>query len=93
MRSVNSQNPLKLKRNDTYGKEELLERGTVIEIQEEDKRKGFYIFSTIGTGCEHPRDHTYMPWGYSPFINSSVTLRYSPIYIFIVLIVLLVNIT
>ncbi|CAD5114394.1 DgyrCDS3529 [Dimorphilus gyrociliatus] len=85
--------PLKLKRNNTEGREEELERGKTIEIDEQDKAKGFYIFSPEGTGCEHPRDYVYMPWGYSPFINSANIVRISPFYIIILVAALIMKIT
>ena len=45
--------------------------GDVIDIP--DGRKGFFIYSSEGTSCEHPRDYIYMPWGYSPWISGAST--------------------
>jgi len=37
---------------------------------------GFFIYPEIGETCEHPRDYIYMPWGYSPWIDSAPTTRH-----------------
>ena len=49
--------------------------GSFVEIS--DGRSGFFIFTTRGASCEHPRDYIYMPWGYSPWI-SAATSTYIP---------------
>ena len=41
--------------------------GKIITI--DNPKSGFSIYTTTGSGCEHPRDYIYMPWGYSPFIS------------------------
>ena len=51
--------------------------GDRIDIQ--DGAKGFFIFSTRGTSCEHPRDYVYMPWGYSPWISAANTADVTPL--------------
>ena len=70
--------PLVLQRNTSYGRDtnlEPLEPGTRIEIS--NPRNGFFIYSTRGTECEHPRDYIYMPWGYSPWINKATSVQLS----------------
>lgn len=58
--------PLVLKRNSSKSVEQLT-KGAIITIN--DPKAGFYMYTTTGSPCEHPRDYIYMPWGYSPFIS------------------------
>jgi len=34
---------------------------------------GFFIYPQLSETCEHPRDYIYMPWGYSPWIDTAPT--------------------
>ena len=47
--------------------------GAFITIEE--GQDGFFIFTTEGTPCEHPRDYIYMPWGYSPWVSPAPALQ------------------
>lgn len=44
--------------------------GETITINKVDAN-GFFIYPRLGETCEHPRDYIYMPWGYSPWIDSA----------------------
>ncbi|ELU02128.1 hypothetical protein CAPTEDRAFT_222476 [Capitella teleta] len=68
----NAVRPLVLRYNDTSAMTKTLRQGAVEQI--EKAQVGFYIFTERISGCEHPRDYIYMPWGYSPFIDASPML-------------------
>jgi len=51
-----------------------LSSGETITINKADAN-GFFIYPQSGETCEHPRDYIYMPWGYSPWIDSAPTSR------------------
>ena len=44
--------------------------------------QGFYIFTSTGTACEHPRDYIFMPWGYSPWIGAANSLKQTSLLFF-----------
>jgi len=49
-----------------------LASGETITINKVDSN-GFFIYPQLSETCEHPRDYIYMPWGYSPWIDSAPT--------------------
>lgn len=67
--SSSSSYPLILKLNKTLAVEESLLQGETIVVTKSSD--GFFIYTSVSETCEHPRDFIYMPWGYSPFINSA----------------------
>ena len=52
---------------------------------------GFYIYTNDKSGCEHPRDYIYMPWGYSPFVNRATSTHGVHTFIYVMLSVAIVG--
>jgi len=44
--------------------------GEMITV-EKTSANGFFIYPKLSETCEHPRDYIYMPWGYSPWIDTA----------------------
>lgn len=59
---VSAAYPLILRRNKTMATEESISTGARITI--EGASVGFFIYPSVGETCPHPRDYTFMPYGY-----------------------------